>query len=138
MIDYLMTLAHPVDCPNCGVALAMNPKAIGMGAGSWEIQCVQCPSILFGGLSGYDPRTAPAYQRLSHLRNEFVDSGDLHSGELEVLALAQQYDSVLKRTRCECGASFSIAAKPRCPDCKAVVFQTFFHYVFRPKPRVVG
>jgi peroxiredoxin len=32
----LMTLAQPVVCTQCRAQLAMNPKAIGMGAGSWD------------------------------------------------------------------------------------------------------
>lgn len=116
----------------------MNPKAIGMGAGSWEIQCTTCSRILFGGLSGYDKRTASAYDRLTALRRKFVDSGDFGTVEAEVVALARDYDTYIKQPRCECGSPFSIAAKPRCPICSAVAFESYFHYVFRPDSKRVG
>jgi len=113
----------------------MNPKAIGMGAGSWEIQCTECPRILFGELSGYDPGTAAAYVKLSQLRQKFVDSNDLGLVEAEISALSQDYDSFLTSRHCDCGATFSIAAKPRCPDCSTVVFESYFHYVFKQNPK---
>ncbi len=132
MSNALMTLAQPVACPQCHAQLAINPKAIGMGAGSWEVQCAACFRILYGGVSRYDVRTAPAYQRLAEHRRQFVDSGDLASVEAEVIALARDHDASIKQRRCECGSQFSIAAKPRCPVCSAVVFESYFHYVFTP------
>ena len=132
MPNALMTLAHPITCPQCSAQLAMNPKAIGMGAGSWEVQCAACSRFLCGGVSGYDTRTAPAYRRLSELRRQFVDTGDLASVADEILTLARDCDATFSDRRCECGAQFSIAAKPRCPACSAVAFDSYFHYVFTP------
>jgi hypothetical protein len=109
-----------------------------MGAGSWEIQCAACSHILYGGVSGYDSRTASAYQRLAELRSQFIASGNLASVESEVIALARDYDASMKQRQCECGSKFSIAAKPRCPVCSAVVFESYFHYVFRPDPKRVA
>jgi hypothetical protein len=113
----------------------MNPKAIGMGSGSWEVQCVACWRFLCGGVSGYDTRTAPAYRRLSELRRQFVDTGDLTTVKAEVVALAHDYDTAISKRQCECGGLFSIAAMPRCPSCSAVAFESYFHYVFRPDTR---
>ena len=132
MSNALMTFAHPITCPECGAHLAMNPKAVGMGAGSWEIQCVACSRILFGGVSHYNKRTTLAYAQLETLRRQFVDSGDLSLVDAEVIALARDYDTYIKQPRCQCGSPFSIAAKPRCPVCNAVAFETYFHYVFKP------
>ena len=130
MPNALMTLAYPLVCPACGTQLAMNPKAIGMGAGSWEVQCTACSRILSGGISGYNQQTALAYNQLTTLRRRFVESGNLGLVEEEVIAVAREYDPSLKRPLCDCGASFSIAAKPRCPACGAVAFDSYFHYVF--------
>ncbi|MBB6050566.1 hypothetical protein [Armatimonas rosea] len=126
-----MTLALPITCPLCGMQLAMNPKAIGMGAGSWEVQCTECWQAC-EGVSGYDSRTALAYKQLSELREQFVNTGDITLVEDDILKLAHDYDVTFQDRHCDCGAPFSIAAKPRCPVCSAIVFNSYFHYVFTP------
>src|SRR5690242_19677017 len=35
----LMTAAIPISCPTSDLSLRRSPKAVGMGAGSWEASC---------------------------------------------------------------------------------------------------
>lgn len=38
----LMTYGRPITCPACGASQRLGPKAVGIGAGVWEINCTSC------------------------------------------------------------------------------------------------
>jgi len=127
----LMTACLPVTCPECRVEVLQDPKAIGMAAGSWEVCCDTCENVSCGGLSGYE--YPEIYKQLEELREKFNLGRNLESIYAEMSSLALQADQFLPERLCECGGHFSLAAFPRCPQCRTVVLRSPFHLVCIPE-----
>jgi hypothetical protein len=127
----LMTVRATVHCPNCSATLDMSPKAVGMGAGSWPVNCTACHRTSAKCFSGYGVG-ADGYSKLESIRGDFVRSRHLDHINQRVREVARDFDSLLDAAPCACGARFSLAAKPRCPRCEQVVFDTYFHAVDEP------
>ncbi len=96
-----------------------------MGAGNWEVNCLNCHYTASRGLCGYSNETA--YRQLEELREDYL-MGKLAHINAGVYELARHYDSQLPEKKCRCGGCFSLAAKPRCIYCNAVLIDSFFHY----------
>jgi hypothetical protein len=132
----LMTLREPVACEHCGVALNLLPKAIGMGAGSWEVTCIQCPRPGPASLSAYG-EAREYFAQLANVRHDFILGRNLDDVDRRVAELAMKADHLVNGlvcgSRCPCGGQFSIAAKPRCPHCGEVAFDSYFHLVDNPQ-----
>lgn len=123
----LMTVGLPIECPSCRTACAVSAKARGMGAGSWEACCTACNNITT--LNAYvhrkDYEAVMAAEKLM-----FSDShGD--AWRTAMLEIAKTADANLDERTCNCGAPFSVAAEPRCPKCRTVLMDSFFHYSFK-------
>ena len=121
----LMTVGFPVECPECSKPVALIPKAVGMSAGNWEVNCIDCHNATSRGLSGYTERSA--YNTLEELLEDYRMNRLTHI-DAAVHELAKRYDSQLPDATCHCGGSYSIAAKPRCIYCDAVVIDSYFHF----------
>ena len=127
----LMAVRVPVHCPHCSASLDMSPKAVGMGAGSWPVNCTACHRTSPRNFSGYGAGE-DGYLRLESIRGDFVRSRDLEHIDQRVRKVARDFDRLIEYGRCTCGAPFSLAAKPRCPHCDHVVFDTYFHVIDEP------
>ncbi len=122
------TVGLPVVCPSCGAHCCLSAKARGMGAGIWEACCLQCSrtTILKGSAHGAE------YQRVSDAERTFLLASNSDGWQTEVLALARTADEKLRERTCACGGRFSLAGKPRCPHCRAILLDSFFHYASLP------
>ena len=120
----LMTVGLPVECPQCKRRVGLFPKAIGMGAGNWEVNCSDCHNASYQGLSGYTHDLA--YSQLEELREQYL-IGKVEDIDTQNQKLANLYDSKLPWQKCDCGGHFSLAAKPRCIYCNAVLIDSYFH-----------
>jgi hypothetical protein len=119
----------PIDCPSCGGACCVSPKARGMGAGSWEACCTACSQ--FTVLSGYTHKREYDAIMAAEQILLFDERSDQWRGPM--IEVARTVDGTLPERACACGAHFSVAAKPRCPRCRAVLMDTFFHYAYLPE-----
>jgi hypothetical protein len=123
----LMTQGHPILCPECCHAQAMSPKELGpFTGGGWDLCCDSCSNVLH-----HSVLDGSLCDRLHELQYRFVRYGSDSGIEQEIQRLAQQYDPLVGGP-CSCGGQYSIAAKPRCVRCGAVVYDTCFHYTFEP------
>jgi hypothetical protein len=125
----LMSIGVPIDCPSCGEACCVSAKARGMGAGSWEACCTACSNTTT--LSGYVHRREYQAVMAAEQAMLFDEHYDWRSVMVEI---AKTADALLKDRTCTCGAPFSVAAKPRCPRCRAVLMDSFFHNAYIPYP----
>lgn len=123
----LRTLGLDLDCPSCAAKLSVGPKAVGMGAGAWSVYCLKCSNRV--EMLGYPP-TTPAYDAMPRLGTDFEKSRRLDEIPAAVAQVAARYDDFLRQP-CPCGGRFSLAAKPRCPECNGVAFDSYFHDVWR-------
>lgn len=126
----LSTVGLPVVCPSCGRECCLSAKARGMGADTWETCCTECSRTTF--LDGYAHDAE--YQRVSAAERAFLLDQNSDAWRTEVLALARTADGKLRDRTCVCGGRFSLAAQPRCPHCRAVLLDSFFHYAYVVSP----
>ena len=126
----LSTVGLPVVCPSCGGPCLLSAKARGMGAGNWETCCTACDRFTF--LSGYERDSD--YQRVLAAEGVFLRDGRTDGWIAQIVELARTADRNLRDRSCACGGRFSLAAKPRCPHCKTVLLDSFFHYACAPPP----
>src|SRR5687768_13342353 len=112
----LRTMGVDLDCPTCAAKLSVGPKAVGMGAGAWSVYCLKCSNRV--EMLEYSP-TAPAYDAMSRLGKDFDRSRRLEEIPAAVSQIAAKYDHFLPQP-CPCGGRFSLAAKPRCPECSGI------------------
>lgn len=124
----MMTYGLPCACPGCGLGLSLAPKAVGMGADSWEVCCDTCSQSLANGVSAYTH--SEVYSRLEALREKFLIGKDLTDLKKELLALSRECTVLLENNNCNCGGCFSVAAPPRCPQCNSIVIDSCFHTVY--------
>ncbi len=126
----LSTVGLRVVCPSCGEECCLSAKARGMGAGMWEICCTECSRITF--LNGYAHEAE--YQRVGAAERSYLLHPNSDAWRTEVVALARTADENLRDRTCACGGRFSLAAKPRCPHCRAILLDSFFHYAYVASP----
>jgi len=126
----MMTVGKPIECSHCGEQQAISPKAVGMGAGIWDLNCTHCHQLSTQPLNGYTDDAN--YQQLERLRNDFICSRDLELMDERIAAISASIESVNRRKNCRCGGQFSLMAKPRCVKCNAVLIDSYFHVSFKP------
>lgn len=124
----MMTYGLPHKCLGCGATLNLAPKAVGMGAGGWDVCCDACPRVLRNGISAY--AHPEVFARLEAAREKFLIGRNIAGLKEELLALSAECDPLLKTGICTCGGQFSLAAPPRCPQCHAVAIDSCFHTVY--------
>jgi hypothetical protein len=119
----LSTVGLTIECPACGLACIVSAKARGMGAGSWEACCTACSRVT--RLSGY--RHPREYDEIAAAERLFLldAASDWRS---RMVAIAGEADTKLDERTCACGSRFSVAAPPRCPGCRTVLLDSFFHH----------
>lgn len=128
----LITLGHEHECPACGSVERISPKAIGMGAADWEVSCDSCHRnrpLLNAYRSAAERELL---QTLGTLARDFAKSPDPDPILAQVEQLALRHDSMLPPERCPCGGTFSLAARPRCSSCQAVLIDSPFHFTLPP------
>lgn len=124
----LITMGHEVACPACSSSERLSPKAIGMGAGHWEVNCRGCHRHrpLLSAYRG--SRERELYDTLSGLALEFRLSANPAGILTRVEHLAIEADSLFAGETCSCGGRFSVAARPRCSRCNEVILDSPFHF----------
>jgi hypothetical protein len=99
-----------------------------MAAGSWDVCCVACSRVTF--LDGYTHERE--YEEISSAEHVFLLDGSRDDWRRRVEDIAVVADRKLREQLCPCGSRFSLAAVPRCPGCRAVLLDSFFHYAYLP------
>jgi hypothetical protein len=120
----LSTVGRSVACPACAGSCRVSAKARGMAAGSWEACCTACSAVT--ALNGYLHHEE--YDRLAAAEREFLLDASSDGWRARVETIASEADRKLDAQRCACSSHFSLAAAPRCPRCRAVVMDSYFHY----------
>jgi hypothetical protein len=119
----LRTFRHPVRCGRCGLWQALSPTPTGLMSPPWDGNCDSCfrhrPLV-----NGYESREL--WSRLHDLKRHFLDGEWSDGFEAELTTLDTE---VADRPTCECGGEFSLAARPRCRRCTAVMDDSFFSVV---------
>src|SRR5690606_27443215 len=134
----LSAMGHHVECSACGSSERISPKAIGMGAGHWEVNCRSCHRHR-PHLSAYrGPGERELYDTLCGLALEFRLSADPAGILARVEELAAGADSLFAGETCSCGGRFSVAARPRCSRCREVLFDSPFHFTLVASAPVSG
>jgi hypothetical protein len=126
----MMTVGKPTICRRCDEHQVISPKAVGMGAGSWELHCTRCHRLTSNSLNGY--KDTATYQQLTQLRKDFLRSNDLESITEVITSLADALETESSPQNCRCGGCFSIKAKPRCVKCDEILVDSYFHISFKP------
>jgi hypothetical protein len=124
----LSTVGLRVECPACGFVCCLSAKARGMAAGSWEACCLACSRVTF--LDGY--RYEREYEEITAAEHVFLFDASRDDWRRRVEEIAITADPKLHEQSCPCGSRFSLAAAPRCPGCRAVLLDSFFHYAYAP------
>src|SRR5690606_14434108 len=130
----LITIGHQVACSACGSSERLSPKASGMGAGHWEASCRSCHRyrVHLNAYRGVMEREL--VDTLGNLAREFR-LGVNTAGILDrVEQLAVEADPLLSEETCSCGGRFSLAARPRCSSCQAVLLDSPFHITLASAP----
>jgi ribosomal protein L37AE/L43A len=122
----LSTVSLHAECPECRQPLYVSAKARGMASAVWDVPCTHCHRRRPQPMYAFGP-TEPAFDALQRVEYDFIRSRRLDETEQRVREIAQAYDPLLNAHPCTCGGRFSLAAKPRCPRCNAVAFDSFFH-----------
>jgi hypothetical protein len=107
----------------------MSPKAVGMSS-DWDLCCGTCCQVNHSALSPYTYKNEHFWKDLDGLREQFIRGEDKTKIEAAVRRLAAQVDSCIKDVSCPCGGRFSIAAKPRCVNCNAIICDSYFNYTY--------
>lgn len=123
----LITVARPVECPSCGTADRISPKAFGMGAGQWEANCTSCHghTVLVNGYRSATERDL--LRRLQTSAHRFNLGRDVDGMEQELTALAEEAVAAGLSQPCECGGTHRLDAPPRCRECANVLLDSPFH-----------
>ena len=124
----LITVSLPAECPQCGLPLYVSAKARGMASACWDVPCLNCHRWRPKPMYGFGD-TEAAFNALQSIEHDFVRSRGLDQIEHRVAEVARAYDHLINAEPCPCGGRFSLAAKPRCPRCNTVAFDSFFHDV---------
>jgi hypothetical protein len=119
----LSTWGLPCQCSACGLTTYLWAKFTGHSP-SWELCCTQCNHVDYEGVSPYKYRL----ERVLELSDSFKRGKPLSEMLPELLNIARGIELTNPPRPCECGGVFAILAQPRCPSCRSVVFDSFFHY----------
>ncbi len=123
----LMTPGLQTTCDACGYRdNYIYPKATGFIPG-FEVSCDRCGAVQNQGLHpGFFPNAIASFLEL---RDAFVEDVAPPDLDEKVGTLAREYDQFINPSGCTCGGHFSLGAKPRCGRCRAVILDSYFHYV---------
>ncbi len=116
-----------VRCPECGSEdNFLWPKLQGHSP-EIEASCDRCERTNYGALNPY--ANGDAAREIQQLSEQFRLGR--HPGNLAELVqeLAAKHDHLIRPRQCCCGGRFSLSAKPRCRNCRSVVFDSYFHFV---------
>jgi hypothetical protein len=128
---WLKTHRQPVRCPHCSAMLDMSPRVTGMMGSMLPVNCTRCHRATTSRFS-FDRPGEAIWRRIEVIRGDFVRSRHLDRIEECLRQVAREYDRFVDPFPCKCGGRFSLAAKPRCPRCEHVVFDSYFHVVDEP------
>lgn len=129
----LITVGHEHECPACGSVERISPRAIGMSAANWEVPCDSCHRYRPLLNADRSPAERELIRTLRALARDFAKSPNPDPILARVEGLALRHDSLLPAERCVCGGTFSLAARPRCSSCQAVLVDSPFHFTL-PRP----
>ena len=129
----LMAMGRPVQCPACRETSYLYPKAVGHHPYEWEMNCSLCHRYAVG-LSAYEAGHEDLIHKLEGLRTRYLAGETSEQLAKEVSMLAADHDAVLLNSRCECGGTLSIAARPKCIFCDIEISDSFFHVADEPLP----
>lgn len=124
----LIAVRLPTACPECGQPIYVSAKARGMASARWDVNCLKChrhrpePLYAFG-------EAGAAFDALQRVEQDFIHSRGLADIDHQVAAIARAYDHLVGSEPCPCGGRLSLTAKPRCPRCDAIAFDSCFHVV---------
>lgn len=141
----MMTLGKSITCPQCHQSQKISPKAVGMEAGIWSINCTNCHRLSPRSFHAYTD--SENYEKLERLREDFVCSRELESIETRIAEIEASIkennrtkykprqtlgiSAFITFPKCDCGGKFSLQAKPRCCDCNAILLDSYFHISFK-------
>jgi hypothetical protein len=128
----LSTVGLPIECPNCRHPLIASAKARGMGTATWRVPCLNCYRYRPEPMYPFGAYEAP-FDALQAVEHHFIRSHRLGETDDRVAEIARACDFIINARPCVCGGHFSLAAKPRCPRCNAVAFDSYFHDVYERK-----
>ena len=116
-----------VACDACGSRdNYIYPKATGFSP-AFEVCCDRCGAVQEEGLDRlFFPEAIASFLER---RDAFVKDTMPPDLDERVRRWARENDQFINPSRCTCGAHFSLAAKPRCQRCGAVILESYFHYV---------
>jgi len=124
----LMTMGIQATCQKCGhVETHICPKATGWSPSVWEMNCVACYRVNLA-FDAYRPEHKSVTRQLREAFDDFLTASKLDELDARINELARCFDPLIENRECECGAVFSIAAKPRCKQCGEIIFDSYFHY----------
>ncbi len=130
----LSTVGGRRECAGCGALERTSPKAYGMGAGTWEMNCTSCHRSR-PLLSAYgSPERRDLVLRIQQLGLEFRRSAAVPALLDQMQALADRHDGDLAPDPCECGGRYSLAAFPRCSRCATPLLESPFNIAVGPVP----
>lgn len=115
----LQEFRQPVRCPTCGLWQALSPTTVP----SWDANCEACfrhSSVLSAYADG------ALWRKVSDLKGRFLEDRWDDAAERELRAASDELGTAHE---CECGAHFTLAARPRCRRCTTVLSDTFFRFV---------
>ncbi len=122
----LSTAGVQTPCPACGFDdNYLWPKFIGHSP-SYEACCDSCSAADDSGLCPY--ARGKVVRHLLRLYTRFQRGDPPEDLDAVMTLTARRDDRHLARPDCDCGGRFSLAAFPRCDSCRAVIFESYFHY----------
>jgi hypothetical protein len=127
----LTTPREPVHCPHCSAMLEMSSRVVGMMGSMLPVNCTKCHRATTRAFSFGEPGEA-IWAWIDAIRADFVRARHLDSIDERLREVAREYNRFVDPFPCKCGGQFSLAAKPRCPRCEHVAFDTYFHVIDDP------
>ncbi len=115
-----------VSCPKCGSDKSfLWPKLRGHSP-TLEASCDRCERVNYNALDPYSHKEVVS--RIQLIARQFHLG--THPDNLDALIgdLADEYDRLILPRQCQCGGYFSLSAKPRCRNCKAILYDSYFHF----------
>lgn len=126
-----LVIHKPIICGACRETSSLFSKVVGYHPYQWEMNCTLCHRH-GAGLNGHVKEHIEVIELLNALRSHYISGSSSAELSTKLEGLADQYDHLLHNSRCECGGSLSIAAKPKCIHCDLEIYDSYFHYVDYP------
>jgi hypothetical protein len=130
----IATVGRAHRCAGCGSAERTAPKAYGMGAGIWEMNCTGCHRSRPALSVYHSAERRELVMRIQLLERDFRRGVRVDATLEQITALAAEHDQVLAPEPCACGGAFSLAASPRCSRCGTQLVQSPFNVSCGPSP----